>query len=36
MLDFLGDLIGLFFDACLCGLWDSPSRDDDGDWKPLV
>ena len=35
MLELLGDLLGFFFDACFCGLWDS-SSDDDGDWKPQV
>ena len=36
VLEFLGELIGLLLDACLCGLFDFPSVDDDGDWKPKV
>ena len=36
MLEFLAQLIGFLFDACLCGLLDLPSWDDDGDWKPKV
>lgn len=37
MLESLGELIGMFFDVCLCGLLDVPWRsDDDGDWKPKV
>lgn len=37
VLEFLGDLIGILFDVCLCGLLDIPRRsNDDGDWKPKV